>query len=70
MIEIMAVLLQHGTERILVYRPPEVIGDFVNTLIAELRLVPTSPYRTLLIGDFNIIWTKDLQVMKIHSKYL
>ena len=48
-IEIMAVLLQHGTERImvvLVYRPPGVIGDFVNTLIAELRLLPTSSYRT------------------------
>ena len=56
-IEIMAVLLQHGTERImvvLVYRPPGVIGDFVNTLIAELRLLPTSSYRTLLIGDFNM----------------
>ena len=53
----MAVLLQHGTERImivLVYRPPGVIGDFVNTLIAELRLLPTSSYRTLLIGDFNM----------------
>ena len=55
-IEIMAVLL-HGTERVmvvLVYRPPGVIGDFVNTLIAELRLLPTSSYRTLVIGDFNM----------------
>ena len=53
----MAVLLQHGTERImvvLVYRPPGVIGDFVNTLIVELRLLPTSSYITLVIGDFNV----------------
>ena len=53
----MAVLLQHGGEYILivlVYRPPGVVGDFVANLIAELRLLPTSSYRTLIIGDFNM----------------
>ena len=53
----MAVLLQHETEHImvvLVYRPPGVIGDFVKTLIAELRLLLTSSYRTIVIGDFNM----------------
>ena len=55
-IEIMAVLLQHENEHILVvlvYRPPGAIGAFVASLIAELRLLPTS-YRTLIIGDFNL----------------
>ena len=56
-LEMLPVLVEIEKELVLIvllYRAPGPLGTFINDLIEELDDLPTTEYKTLVVGDFNL----------------